>query len=125
MKLKRERTTSLFSIEQLMKLKLYFTVGKIALLFLMPIVLVILPADYFDKGQSLCISVLLLKTECYACGITRAIMHLIHFQFEDAFDYNMMSFIVLPLLIVLWIQWILKEIKIFKSLNKGARNQLH
>jgi|GEM_PF-1949569 hypothetical protein len=61
------------------------------------IVLLLLPADYFNTGQSLCVSVLLFDTSCYGCGMTRAIMHMIHFDFSSAWEFNPLSFIVFPL----------------------------
>lgn len=69
-----------------------------------PFVLVLLPADYFDKGESICLSKTLAGMECYACGMTRGIMHLIHFDFEQAWGFNKLSFIVLPLLFPLWLK---------------------
>lgn len=80
-----------------------------------PVVLLVLPADFFDKGQSICLSRLLLDQECYACGLTRGIMHLIHFQFENAWDYNMLSFIVLPLLIIIWFEQLNRERKVLRG----------
>ena len=71
-------------------------------LLLLPFVLIVLPADFFDKGQSLCLSVLLLHQTCPGCGITRAIQHLIHFDFAAAYQFNKLSFIVFPLLIFGW-----------------------
>ncbi len=68
----------------------------------LPLVLIILPADFFDDGQSLCLSVLLFDTTCYGCGITRAIQHLIHLDIAEASHYNKMSFVVFPILIGLW-----------------------
>jgi hypothetical protein len=73
----------------------------IGLLFI-PIVLIALPKDFFDQGQSICLSVLLLDTTCYGCGMTRAIQHLIHLDFQSAYTFNKLSFIVLPLLIGVW-----------------------
>ncbi len=70
------------------------------ILILIPFILLILPADYFDHGNSKCFSVLLLDSECYACGMTRAIQHLIHFNFSIAYEYNKLSIIVFPLLIL-------------------------
>ena len=82
------------------------------------LILLILPADFFEKGQSICISVLLLHKQCYACGLTRGIMHLIHLDFKEAYQYNKLCFIVFPLLIVLigfeFFKFIEKE-----YLNKG------
>src|SRR4051812_21793078 len=100
-----------------MKFKFAFSIAKLAFIVLTPIFLLVLPADFFDNGRSICLSKLLLNTECYACGLTRGIMHLIHLQFEDAFAYNMMSFVVLPLLIVVWIQWFFKEWQTYKKIR--------
>lgn len=69
----------------------------IAALALLAIVLLILPADYFDEGRPMCLSVLLLNKECYGCGMTRGIQHLIHLDFENAYHFNKLSFVVLPL----------------------------
>lgn len=100
------------------KIKYYYHISLVILLIVIPIVLLLLPATYFDSGQSLCLSKLFVEKECYACGMTRAIMHLIHFDFEDAYAYNMLSFIVFPLLCVIWVQWFLKELKICRILKK-------
>lgn len=72
----------------------------------MPIVLCLLPASFFDHGQSLCLSVLLLDKECYGCGITRAIQHAIHFDFETAWNYNKLVVIVAPILFFVWLKWV-------------------
>ncbi|WP_147362933.1 DUF2752 domain-containing protein [Capnocytophaga canis] len=69
-----------------------------------PIVLMFLPADYFDRGQSVCLSKTLAGIECWGCGLTRAIMHFIHFEFEEAWMFNKLVVIVVPLLFVVWIR---------------------
>jgi hypothetical protein len=69
-----------------------------------PFVLLLLPADYFDKGDSICLSKTLAGIECYACGLTRATMHFIHFEFQEAWNYNKLSFIVVPMLFPLWLK---------------------
>lgn len=103
-----------------MRFRYYFTISKLVFIVAAPIVLLLLPAHFFDGGESICLSKLLLDRECPACGMTRGIMHLIHFDWEEAYAYNMMSFIVLPLLGLIWIQWGLKEYKILKVFNKKA-----
>ena len=75
-------------------------------LLIIPIILLILPADYFDYGQSICASVLLFDIECYGCGMTRAIMHFIHFDFKKAIEYNKLVTFVFPLLTLLWIKMV-------------------
>lgn len=71
---------------------------------LAPIILLLLPVDFFDKGESVCLSKYLAGIECYACGLTRATMHFIHFDFSEAWEYNKLSFIVVPMLFPLWVK---------------------
>lgn len=104
-----------------MRFQYYFTIAKLAIIIFTPIILLILPADFFDSGESICLSQVLFHVECYACGLTRACMHLIHFQFEEAYAYHMMSFIILPMLAIVWIQWFLKEKKAFTKMRLLAK----
>ena len=85
------------------------------LLILIPIVLLVLPADFFDTGDSVCLSVVFLEKECYACGMTRAIQHFIHFDFSIGYAYNKLSVIVFPLLILSYFNEIKRIIKVIKS----------
>jgi hypothetical protein len=91
-------------------------------LVLLPIVLIILPADFFDTGRSVCISVLLFHQKCFACGITRGIQHLIHFDFKISASYNILSFVVLPVLIFGWGEQLLSIYKKIVSL-KNVKDQ--
>lgn len=77
----------------------------------LPIMLLVLPSDFFDNGKPMCISILLFHIECYGCGLTRAMMHLIHFEFMDAYFFNPLSFLVFPLLAWLWLRWFLRDLK--------------
>jgi len=75
-------------------------------LIAVPVVLLILPSNFFDTGQAVCLSVLLLDIECLGCGITRAVQHALHFEFETAWTYNKLIIVVLPVLIFIWIKTI-------------------
>ena len=66
------------------------------------LLLFFLPADYFDSGQSMCLSVLFFDLECLGCGLTRGIMHLMHLDVQTAWQFNKLSFIILPVGILLW-----------------------
>ncbi len=88
---------------------------QLFVLLLVPIVLILLPATYFDSGQSICLSVLIFDTNCYACGLTRAIQHLIHLDFKTALEFNKLSFIVFPLLVISYVQTFKKIIKKIKN----------
>ena len=101
-----------FSLKEL----LFISLLKCLFFFLFPLIILILPESYFDQGKSICISQLFFHQECLACGMTRACMYLIHFNFEEAFRYNMMSYIALPAVIFLWIKWTIEEFKKTKSI---------
>ena len=96
-----------------MKVYLY----KIYFIFLItiPIFLLALPADFFDYGNSVCLSIFLFERECFGCGMTRAIQHLIHLDFSTAYMFNKLSFIVLPLLIITYIKELIKLYKKFSN----------
>lgn len=63
-----------------------------------PVVLIILPPDYFDQGESICPSVAFFGRECFGCGTTRGMMHLVHFDFKTAWNYNKLVFFLAPFL---------------------------
>jgi hypothetical protein len=91
---------------------------QVFILALIPIVLWILPVDFFDEGKSICLSQLLFDLECYACGMTRSIMYIMHFDFAEAFYHNFLGFIVFPFLVYVWFGWIKKPLRylgIFRS----------
>jgi hypothetical protein len=77
----------------------------------------ILPSDFFDSGDSICLSVFFFNLECYACGMTRSIQHLIHLDFPTAYNYNKLSFIVFPLLAFSYSKEIKRVYGVLKELN--------
>jgi hypothetical protein len=98
-------------------------ISKIRLIGLLaiPIILVCLPASFFDKGQSLCLSVLLLDQQCFACGLTRAVQHLVHFEFQAAWHFNKLVVLVFPILTIVWGRWVYeawKKLRSEKTLNQ-------
>jgi hypothetical protein len=86
----------------------------LAVLLIIPLVLLLLPSTFFDSGDSICMSVIFFDRECYACGMTRAIQHLIHFDFSISYSYHKLSFIVLPILIISFIKEIKRILVILK-----------
>jgi len=101
-----------------MKSKRKSILSKIYLVILiaLPLPFFILPANYFDTGESLCMSKLLLHRECFGCGITRAIQHAIHFDFTRAWHFNKLVVLVLPVLLFLWLIEIKKSLKKIKMI---------
>lgn len=93
------------------------------LLLLTPIVLWLLPADFFDNGQSICISKVFFNVECLGCGMTRAVMHLHHLELEDAIFYNQGSAVIYPALIVIWVMWVVKAARELGILRHPKQEQ--
>ena len=90
----------------------YIQWSWLVLLLLTPIVLWILPADFFDHGEViLCPSRAWFDIECFGCGMTRAIMHFHHWEFADAIYFNMGSVLVYPGLIITWGMWVFSAAK--------------
>ncbi|MCB9234497.1 MAG: DUF2752 domain-containing protein [Bacteroidia bacterium] len=47
----------------------------------------------------------------YSKGLTRGVMHLIHLDFKTAADFNKLSFVVFPIIAILWAGALWKELK--------------
>jgi len=85
------------------------------LLLVSPLILLFLPADFFDHStRELCLSKICFNRECLGCGITRAVMHLIHFEFREAWHFNKLVVLVIPFLIYLWVGEIKRVYNILK-----------
>lgn len=99
--------------------------AKAFVLAIFPIVLLCLPADFFDSGRDICLLTILSGYHCWGCGLTRACMHLIHLDLGIALTYNKMSFVVLPILCGLVFQEFFKAVKQYQSLkNTPVKNSV-
>ena len=78
------------------------------LLIVGPLILIMLPSSYFDKGETMCLSIKIFDQPCFGCGITRSIMKVIHLKFEEAWRLNKIAFIITPIGILFWIRLIFK-----------------
>jgi hypothetical protein len=74
---------------------------------LIPVAIYSVPLEWLKNQHSVCLFRNLTGYECYGCGMTRAVFSAIHFRFEDAFHFNKLFIIVLPLLIYIWAKTIL------------------
>jgi Protein of unknown function (DUF2752) len=90
------------SIKMPARFKKTWQYTQVALFLGVPLLLLHLPATFFDKGQTLCPSKLFFNVECLGCGITRATMHLLHGDWQTAIYYNMLSIPLLPILVYAW-----------------------
>jgi hypothetical protein len=69
----------------------------------LPVFLLAMPADYFDYGAAVCPSKRFLNLECPGCGMTRAVQHAIHFDWESAWKLNRGIVLIIPALFILYI----------------------
>ena len=91
-------------------------------LIICPFALWLLPADFFDGGNGIvCPSQFFLDIECLGCGMTRAVMHLHHFDFTEAIYYNMGVVVIYPFLVWLWYRWVTAEVTFLNIVSGRAK----
>lgn len=96
-----QRVIYWLSLENLTKIK-----GIVLLLF--PIAFYFIPIKWLNESHTICIYKNITGNDCYGCGITRAILSVLHLQFANAFHYNKLVIIVFPLLFYIYLKSIYK-----------------
>ena len=91
-----------------MKLLIYL---KLGVFIFGPIVLFFIPVSFLNTLPEVCLFKNLTGKECYGCGMTHAVVSIFHGNFIEAFYFNKLIIIVFPLLVYLWIWYIVREIK--------------
>lgn len=84
---------------------------KLACYLLLPVALYCIPLEKILHGHTICLFHNLFGTDCYGCGMTRALFSLLHLDFSAAWDYNRLVVITAPLLLYLYIREVAKTIK--------------
>ena len=87
---------------------------KLCVLFLLPFISSFLSLDKLEGRHSICLFKNLFGIECYGCGITKAVIASIQLDFIRAFEYNKLIIVVMPLMVYLWINEIVKSVKVLK-----------
>jgi hypothetical protein len=100
-----------------------FYKAKAFVLALFPLILILLPANAFDKGPDICLFTILSGYHCWGCGLTRACMHMIHLDFVTAEAYNRMVFIVLPMLCIMLAAEFVRTILRYRKLMKKQKEK--
>lgn len=103
-----------------MKIKRYLSLILFCIVLISPLVFILLPGDFFDNGKTICLSKRFLDIECLGCGLTRGVQHLLHLDFQAAWEFNKLTFIVFPACIYLWIHF-LKDL--WKSYMKQVNSK--
>jgi hypothetical protein len=76
-------------------------------ILLIPVVMYFVPLEWLKNQHSICLFRNLTGHDCYGCGMTRAIFSALHFRFDDAFHFNRLYVVVLPLLVYIWAKTII------------------
>lgn len=81
--------------------------------FILIVILYLLPIDVYNID--LCVYKSITGKECFNCGMTRAFLSILHFDFEGAINYNWRVIIIFPYTLILyiycWLKYILKNKK--------------
>ena len=87
--------------------KSFKLIKSIGIIFI-PIALYFIPLNWIKSQHTICLYKNISGHDCYGCGMTRAILNALHFNFDEAYNYNKLVIIVLPLLIFIWAKLVLK-----------------
>jgi hypothetical protein len=92
---------------------------KLMGLLAFPVFMCFVPVGWLNEQHSICIFKNIFGQECYGCGMTRATISAIQFDFDAACEYNKLVVFVLPLLVFIWIKTLIKLIyNIIKKIDK-------
>lgn len=76
----------------------------LALLLLIPVAMILLPVEWIDgPGVPVCIFRNLTGYECWGCGLTRAMVSVMHLELHRAWEFNPLIVVVFPLALWYWV----------------------
>ena len=100
-----------------MRTETVLKITKLLVTALIPVVLYAIPIESICNGNTICVFTNIFGVECWGCGITRAIFSALHFRFYDAWEYNPLFVVVLPLLLFFWMRTVVRQLRTIKGDN--------
>ncbi len=100
-----------------MRTETVLKITKLLVTALIPVVLYAIPMESICNGNTICVFTNIFGVECWGCGITRAIFSALHFRFYDAWEYNPLFVVVLPLLLFFWMRTVVRQLRTIKGDN--------
>lgn len=70
----------------------------------LPVVLWFVPIDTGNSSSTICIFKNITNKECYGCGMTRAVLSMLHCKFSQAYHFNKLIIVVFPAIVYLWVK---------------------
>lgn len=98
-----------------MRTETVLKITKLLVTALIPVVLYAIPMESICNGNTICVFTNIFGVECWGCGITRAIFSALHFRFYDAWEYNPLFVVVLPLLLFFWMRTVVRQLRTIKG----------
>lgn len=71
----------------------------------------------FDEGHTICLWHNLTGEGCWGCGMTRALASVCYFDFAAAWHYHKAVIVVAPLMVWIWLTWIVRLVRRAKQNN--------
>ena len=94
--------------------KLYKYLLMAGMIFI-PALLFLLPSNFLDNRETICLFTKITGYHCMGCGITRACFSIIHFDFLKAWNLNKLSIIIFPILLYGYTQTFYQQLKSLKE----------
>jgi hypothetical protein len=94
------------------------TLGKVGVLIALPLLLILIPTAWLEWRRSLCLVKNLTGRNCPGCGMTRAVSSAAHGNFGQAWRYNRLVVVVLPILCYKWLQALTREYGRYRALSR-------
>ncbi|MDR2868809.1 MAG: DUF2752 domain-containing protein [Bacteroidales bacterium] len=77
---------------------------KFVVIALLPFMLYFVPLKWLTGPHTICLFKNIFGRDCIGCGITRAVISTLQFDFAGAFHFNKLIVIVFPLMLYLWVK---------------------
>jgi hypothetical protein len=90
------------AINSLRRTTNWFTRAESIVVISLPFLLYLAPTSWLNSGHTFCPFKNIFGINCPGCGITHALISALHLHFKEAFNYNRLIVVVLPLLVYLW-----------------------
>ena len=83
--------------------------GRVALYLLLPLAFALIPTRWLEAHPAPCLFRALFGVRCPGCGMTRALSCALHGRWRDAWRYNPLVVVVLPLLVAQWLRLLIES----------------